>query len=331
VAEHDIPLTTEFRLREKAGDEATLKNLPVSVMQALYHEITGRTEVLEKSFYEDFLFHHEEIIQCVYRLLQATEQYNITAADAQFAIKFSSGEKQSFSSLEKFKQIDHARAQFTANCVLTVSFLLTTPGTRTYQNYRISVELSSVAENSSFDPKSRGVLEGGHRATTIKIEYVDFIVAQTLIAIFEVWLGTLDRAKITKEPKLLREIDPDFVSWLGFCSTSLIGFGVFANVFESYPKTNLAFLGFVYASISVAILVAVILDRVSSSIRNKMSRRGRFSFLLITKGDTQIYERVTKQDSKYFEFWQRVFGSIAVGIFSTFVVGLITTYLGLTH
>jgi hypothetical protein len=44
-----LPLTTEMRIREKSGEEATMENLPVSVMQALYHEITGRTETIDKN------------------------------------------------------------------------------------------------------------------------------------------------------------------------------------------------------------------------------------------------------------------------------------------
>jgi len=117
-----LPLTTEMRLQEQSGDEATIRNLPVSVMQALYHQITGRTETIHRDYSNDYKFFHDDVIQLVHKILQSIQQYNITGADAQFSVKYVTGEKQTFTSLEKFQQIDLTRAEKTEICEITIRF-----------------------------------------------------------------------------------------------------------------------------------------------------------------------------------------------------------------
>jgi hypothetical protein len=66
-----VPLTTEMRLREHSGDEATLHDVPVSVMQALYHELTGRTETLSRAFKDNYIFAQSDIISLAEKMLQS--------------------------------------------------------------------------------------------------------------------------------------------------------------------------------------------------------------------------------------------------------------------
>lgn len=333
MSENNLPLTTEMRLREKTGEEATVKDLPVSVMQALYHEITGRTETLERVFNDDYVFSHEDIIQGVLRLVQATQQYNVNAADAQFTIKFTSGERQTFTSLEKFKQIDINRPQVVSSCIVTISFLLATPGVGKFQNYRINFTLRSAAENSK-----QAINWGIHPYASdfcakLEIEYVDFIIAQSIVAVFDTWLATLEKTIIKKQPKWVERIEEDLdlsLAASGFCATLLLSYGILVANFKGQALSSLSTVGLLYGSISAAVIVAVALKIFSSSYGYWMWPSGMFPFISITRGDKQYIDKVLTKDAGVYKNARRAMASVIIGIVSSLIAGFIATYFGLT-
>jgi hypothetical protein len=285
MIEQNLPLTTEMRLRDKAGDEATVQDLPVSVMQALYHEITGRTETLERTFSADYIFRQNDIIQVVYRLLQATQQYNVTGADAQFTVKFTSGEKQTFSSFEKFKQMDTTKATVATECLVSISFLLATPGVGKYQNYRINILLRSVARDAQ-----SSIVWGLHgyreESCKIDIEYVDFVVAETLASVFENWLQTVDKASIAKAPNWFTQIEDGLdaaSAAIGFSATLAISFGISSLTFSPIFETRIGLVGFLFASLCLATIAATSLFIFCRSFVYQMWPRGKFPFLLMNR------------------------------------------------
>jgi len=327
----DLNLTTELRLRAKSGDETHVQDLPVSVMQALYHEITGRTETLERRFDGDYIFDHEEVSQLVQKFLQAIQQYNITGTDAQFTIKYVGGEKQTFSSLEKFLQLDSSKAEKVFSCEFIISFLLATPGLAKYQNYRIKILLRSWWLQADKKNLNWGI-SGNDVSAVLGIEYVDYVVSQVLISVFENWLSSLRRQEIKRTPKTIEKLDEFFQ--LGFsavtcCATLLLSFGLFAIGVFGTPHDNIRILGAVYISLSLAMLLGSFSYGLAQSILYRMWPHGKFPYIVFNKGDERNFKLSVERRSSEYKFWRNLAIGAVGAILSSLIGGLVTTIIGL--
>lgn len=161
----DVTLTSE------RGDSATLHDLPVSVMQALYHEVTGKTETIKQNFSWDYTADDEDIIRLCERIVQCIEQYDFKAGDINFSIKHHDGETINCSSIEKFKQYDKSRTEPTSEIIVSIFFLISNPQYARYQNYRIDVTLSSYVLLKDTRNLRWGSPE--RSSAVFQIEYVD--------------------------------------------------------------------------------------------------------------------------------------------------------------
>jgi hypothetical protein len=269
----------------------------------------------------------------VHRIVQATQQYNVSGADAQFVLKYDSGERQTFTSLEKFKQVDHSAPHRVVECNVSISFLLATPGVGKYQNYRINIKLYGAAVTST------NFIRGYHSyddnsPTQFSIEYVDYVVAQSMISVFESWLGTVEKLKIKRPPRWIENLDSEFhnlMAILGFTATLAISFGAFVHQFRESLTTSVGVLGFAYLSLCISVIVGFVLYVFTESFVYAMWPQGNYPFIVITKGDQRVLDEILVKELNRFKFWRRVFASTLSGTLVALLGGMIASYLGITR
>lgn len=324
------PLSTELRLQHSTGDEANIRNVPVAIMQALYHEITGRIESIEKRYEDSYIFRPEDIINLSEKLIQNTQQYNVSGIDIKIEVKFSTSEKQSFSSLERFRMMDIARKENSSSCIIIFSFLISTPGHGQYQNYKAILELNSYILRKGYSNLNYGLL-GHDESINVKVEYVDYVVAQNMLYIIDNWISNLETINIKRPPKWLDELDevgdPVFGS-IGFAACMLIMFGLFIN--SSIEINSINIVGFIYLSITLSVFIGSISLVFGRIAQYKIWLRGRYPYLILTKGDEQNYDKFNLERNQKLGKWKAACIAFAVAIVTGVISGAILSYLGIS-
>lgn len=80
------PLDTELTLRTETGEEAQLYNLPAPVMQALYHQLTGKTEKLTRGYNGHYVLRIGDIKNLIEKLGQTLQQFNYKATSTSLTV-----------------------------------------------------------------------------------------------------------------------------------------------------------------------------------------------------------------------------------------------------
>ena len=133
--------TDSFAMSENGSEklpnsaQLPMAQLPATALQALYHEVTGKTENLTKRLTKNVQIKKDDLDRLVAMLHQQLQHY-ILPAGPTTTIKLSYHTKQSqlFSSWERFKIRDSATMDITSELVIKFEFLLSLPETQTPQS-----------------------------------------------------------------------------------------------------------------------------------------------------------------------------------------------------
>ncbi|MEX6505283.1 hypothetical protein [Jiella sp. M17.18] len=75
------PLSSHLTLTAEGGESTEISDLPVPIMQALYYQITGKKEKIEKSFRDDFIIEKHSISDLMLKIEQTVEQFSLTSSN----------------------------------------------------------------------------------------------------------------------------------------------------------------------------------------------------------------------------------------------------------
>ncbi len=141
---------TDNKPGESAGDiavigEGTPNRTPVSiqVLQNIYHELTGKTEEVSKSYNAPFQVVHGDFEQLNHRVSQVCEQYNIRAANCSITIYYVNDTQETFSSFEKFRAFNAGSTSPVESVLINYNFLILLPKLNQPQSYTLSIRVAS--------------------------------------------------------------------------------------------------------------------------------------------------------------------------------------------
>lgn len=202
-----------------------LTALPMPVMQALYHEITGKTEVLAKGFKEARRITKNDIEQLSIKLHQVCEQFSVVGENCSYTVRHINSMTQKFSSLEKFKQYDESIPHAIDNITLEYSALIEVPSTKKHYQYKIEVVLESLEFEKVGDVPDYLYAFWDFEWIRIRIEYIDYVVARTFLAAVDEWTLGLEKIPTNKFLNWLRGYvyPPNRLEPLGRLSNVLAG------------------------------------------------------------------------------------------------------------
>lgn len=194
-----------------AGDMAVIGEgtpnqtaVSLQVVQSIYHELTGKTEDVGKSYSESFQFVHADYEQLHHRISQCCEQYNVKANNCSIMVYYINDTQETFSSFERFKHFNTGSSSSVESVLLTYNFLILLPKLNQPQSYTLSVRTASrvsiekqMRENMPFELPKILKLMGG-RTAIVTVKYVDYVVARNLLNVVEEWLKTVNKAQTNK-------------------------------------------------------------------------------------------------------------------------------------
>lgn len=187
--------------------QLSLKNLPNSVIQSIYHAATGKTESLSRTLSENVIVNFDDILDLTCKL---NDQLGIhsQAVDPTVTIitKHEGGKTLVYSSLERFNALPIGNSEPTSEVIVKIETVIIAPCTNQAQRIVITVSIDSalplinLATKSQDSEASMFMLSFPKWETVnYKIDFVDFITAKNFADTIDVWFKNLkkqDKRKI---------------------------------------------------------------------------------------------------------------------------------------
>lgn len=319
------------RITLKRGEfEAEINNLPSSVMEALYHEITGKKEKLAYFLPDAKIVDFESLSDLVIKLEQNTQKYHPTALNVSVDIAFTDGRQYKFSSWGRFSAFDFRTKSKTGQVNIKFEFMIkSTLGT--YNAYSIKVKLDSIASIGEFFSEDfrefyADSRQGIQRVCEVEIEYIDSLVARDYWDIVRQWYESLDDVKhgINIKRKNLNIIAD--AAWL-LISLSPIAPAIAAlqysrNTNDIHELINIFVIAFVFSICIVSLSRAFlgIAYRQVASIVN-------LGVLKLTSGDEEtIKAHISRNNSKAikaFAWFAGLVGALIINVSSSVIYDFI--------
>lgn len=210
--------------------EGTPNRMPISiqVLQSIYHELTGKSEEVSKSYDDAFHVITNDFRQLNLRIAQTCEQYNVCSSNCSINVFYINDTKDTFSSFERFEAFNAGSSSSVESVLLTYNFLLILPKLQQPQSYTISIRIASPVaivrkmQDDLFEMPKIFRLMGGPRTAVVGIKYVDYAVARTLLNTIDEWFSALPRSKSGSFWKFVRK----HTDWIPLITRYLAGAGV---------------------------------------------------------------------------------------------------------
>lgn len=184
------------------------------IAQALYNTVTGKTEKLSKRFSENYKIGMNDVFQLHAKFEQMCAQWNVIEKNENITIHHVNDNKETFSSIERFKVYDQSQTSPVESIVYEFNVLIQLNNTPKPQPYTITVRLGSkVAMHQKVkEEMSNRILfrlfRGG--AINVDIEYIDYVVARNMISTLDSWVSSIESTKTNKYLKYFQNFSHRF-------------------------------------------------------------------------------------------------------------------------
>jgi hypothetical protein len=315
-----------------SGNEQTVRirdseaPVPIKTYQAIYNQVTGRTEQLRKRFSEHLLIEVSEIEQLNHKILQLRNVHQTVAQNTIVSIFHEQDRKEQFTSFERFLAYNAGAASPTVNVVIKYNFSIIPAGINRPQEYVITVRLTSrVAIIRELEDENRHFGSyflhlAGASPAEVTIDYVDYVIARGFLEAFEewvkgcnaspniLWLETLQR-RSHFIPKAMQILTAGLITWFAWAATPSFFSDNFVN--ETWTRFFVIYTGCAYILVSLAGSVGRLLER---SIDNYPI----LSYLKLNKGDEKaIREFGLNRKKTLVKFLLSTLGMIVIGVISS--------------
>lgn len=170
------------------------KTVDWQLYQAIYNHITGKREILSQEINTSYSYTLDNILQLNMKIEQCLKQYNVKVINPLIEILHLKGRKEGFTSFEKLKIYNASIIEPIKALKIQYKILLILPNIQSPQCYNIEIRIfSGLALYEEY--KSEFPFRWLRRlnkvdSAEIKIEYVDYNVANSLMQLVEDWFKT---------------------------------------------------------------------------------------------------------------------------------------------
>lgn len=276
----------------------------IQLLQGIYHELTGKTEDVSKSYNEPIQVALPDLVQLNHRVAQCCEQYNIRASNCAVKVFYINDTQETFSSFDRFAAFNAGTTSAVESVLITYNFLVLLPKVEKTQSYTVSVRIASrvaiernMRNNMPFHmPKILRTM--GNRSAVVTVKYVDYAVARSLLNTVDQWFDGLQKADmssvwkyITKRshylPIIARYTVGAFVTYLVVSSSEYF-------VPASASLNDLAvFLVYGFMSVFAAYRLA---HHIGSTAEDSLDEWSQISYLSLTAGDAKMVTEAKREN-----------------------------------
>lgn len=173
------------------------------IAQAIYHVVTGKTEKLSRAFSENYRVTFADIEQLNSKCGQMCSQWHVLERNTNITIHHLNDNSQNFSSIERLAIYDKSQTSPVEGIVFEFNMLLALPGIEKPQPYKVVARIASaitLMKRMEDDlPPPRFLRWFTNGPIYMEVEYVDYVVARSILATLESWVNevqTSTRGKV---------------------------------------------------------------------------------------------------------------------------------------
>ena len=136
------------------------------------------------------------------------EQYHVSSNNMSVTVFHDQENKETFSSFERFNQYDRSKLCAVRYIQIEYNFLIKLPHANKTQNFKLEIKIGSAVPHilKWKEDDMLGFIDDTDFATAeIKINYVDFVVAQGLMNVVENWFNGLQRSDPTPTQRFIKK------------------------------------------------------------------------------------------------------------------------------
>lgn len=279
-------------------DTANPTTVSLQVLQSIYHELTGKSESLSKSYNNPFQITASDLDQLNYRIFQYCEQYQVKETTASIKVYYVDDTQDTFTCYDRFTHFNSGSASAVESVLLTYNFLILLPKLNKPQTYKLSVRIASriaiskrLREEMPFQiPAIFRTM--GNRTAVVEVSYVDYVVARSMLTVVDSWFSSIPVARQSWTWTFLLKRTHYLPFILKYFVGMIVAYFIYATIpyviTESTPRELLVrslFAGFV--CLFVFYRAAHHLGRAAESSLDSWSE---LSFVSLTAGDKKEIE-----------------------------------------
>lgn len=285
----------------KETTKGTLEVSSRELAELLFKAATGKTDKLSHDFSGDFIVTADDIQNLHDRLRQCFATYHVlTGPTVTIRIEYDNGEKQQFSSYEKYMELGRYRPEVTSEFVMKYELIIKLPDVENPQRYILNISIDShlpllksdAQSTESIDIVQYVVFTMIVPSISMSVDYVDYMYAKSFQNIVEDWTKPLHKNKYSN---IMRWCAGRIGMWRSdFRRLSLVGAALFVLTYVYMRKINMEDVSefgnlFAYTIIFYAISLFFFEwcgGKFSEAVQNSMTP----TVILLTKGDEDAYE-----------------------------------------
>jgi len=309
--------------------------LPKTALQAIYHDITGKTENLSKRLSGDKLINLSNIDHLYAMIIEQIGQYDVMfGPTVTIVLKNINDKSITYSSWERFKNLMISNHDITSEIAIKFEFVIQNPQTSITQRCIINVGLDSSLpiiheQRAESKPESEhfGLIFFFRQkwpVVHISIDFVDFLVARVFMGIIEEWFNTLNNTPLQKlNSFMFRRME---LIRLIFSQFGRIGIASFLLAFVIY-KDNLINLNNLTISLTIGLIVWAIFNILQSYVLNSVAKRLSSNVIpaviLLSEKDNSCYREILNSINSAKTTAYAILATLVFGIF----VNVLSSYL----
>ncbi|WP_435978630.1 hypothetical protein [Psychrobacter sp. DM4] len=312
---------------KKQGIEVvnTTSIITPKIYQDIYHQITGRTEKISKTYDDNLLVSFEEVKQLHIKILQIKDIHEILAQNETITIFYAGDRKEIFTSFARFEKYNSSNTKPTVSLILKYNFSLLLAGTSAPQEYVITIKLSSRLSiiESLEEKKPRFIPQGLINAFTsdtaeINVEYVDYLVASTYLHSFDEWITgcpTNPSNKILIRAQSLSHYIPRIIQ-LAIIIVCVFYYDIYIGTLPDYFNRDWGQF-FLYSLVAFFILIKLAF-MIGRKIERYLDSFQQDSYLDLNKGDSKLIANSSyKRRKTYLKIFFQLCLTVILGIISS--------------
>ena len=311
-------------------------SVPLATYRAIHEEITNKKTTISKYYDDPFQLSIEDVVQLNYKFDQICSQYHIHSTNCMVTIFYVDNKKDQFGSFSDFVKYNSGQISPVESVVVKYNFLLVPPSQREAQSYSVSVRLASrlsIQNRMSGEmflamPKIIRIM--GNRSAIVEIEYVDYMVARTVLGLIDDWFSTLPKARNIKIIEIMQynsHLVPRIIRLFTGVIAGLIIIDSLPHFIQHEKSDLLTFGTFMVYSATAVFLTYHLASWSGRWLENSIDRWSYLSYLKFNKGDDIQISRASERNSRtLFKGIIALFSSILINIANKVAAALIIAH-----
>ena len=330
IIEHGSNEPEVMHYNSTEGSEISLKTY-----QDIYHQITGKTEEIRKTYKDSICLEYSDIQQLHTKITQLLDVYNVVALNESITIYYEKERKEQFSSFEKFGAFNASGTSPVSNVVIKYNISIIPANLKRPQEYSLTIRLSSrvsqlreIREDAPSFMPPQIIATLISETVEIRVEYADYVIARGFIESFDEWMKGCNKTPENPYIKWSQKYS-HFIPPLGKIIILLLyGFYIYSAIDPILGKeaTLIVFAKYLVLSAIIFSLAINIGNVAFKLIERTIDTYSEISWIKLNKGDeVAINECSTSQLKNISLLIASTLGAIAIGVISSQISGLIDT------